>query len=143
MAMCKLTGMTEGGQPEMDLHDLLRPDEQRRFRALCIETTSEELSQLVEVVEMHLDHIRSNAGPVADVETAELIGNSLVRLLSADGEFDDGQRSMIRGAVEYYLMTDDAAGDLEDALGFDDDARVLNSMLDRIERPEFKVDLPS
>lgn len=135
--------MSEGGRTDIDMHDLLRPDEQRRFRALCIETSPDELTQLVGVVGMHLEHIKANAGPVADVETAELIGNSLTGLLDSDQNFDGDERSLIRGAVEYYLMTDDADGDLDDVLGFDDDARVLNAVLDRIGRPEFKVELPT
>jgi len=53
----------------IDLQDLLHPDEQRRFRRLCIETSGEDLMQLVSVVDMHLDHIRTNAGPATDVET--------------------------------------------------------------------------
>ena len=127
----------------IDLQDLLHPDEQRRFRRLCIETSDEELRQLISVVDMHLDHIKSNAVPATDVETAEMIGASLSSLLTSSIEFDGDSRSQIRGAVEYFLLTDDADGDIEDALGFDDDARVLNTVLDRIGHPEFAVDLPS
>ncbi len=127
----------------MDLQDLLHPDEQRRFRRLCIATSAEELAQLGDVIEMHLDHIRQNAGPMTDVETAEVIGESLTKVIRSNIEFDEEARSQIRGAVEYFLLTDDAAGDLEDALGFDDDARVLNTVLDRIGHPEFVVELPS
>ena len=135
--------MSEGGRTDIDMHDLLHPDEQRRFRALCIETSPAELTQLIGVVEMHLDFIKANANGVADVDTAELIGTSLTGLLSSEIEFDAEERSLIRGAVEYYLLTDDADGDLDDALGFDDDARVVNSVLERIGRPEFRVELPS
>lgn len=141
--MLHTVAMTEGAEPTMDLQDLLHPDEQRRFRRLCIATSAEELSQLGSVIKMHLDHIRQNAGPMTDVETAELIGESLTKLIGSDLEFDDDARSQIRGAVEYFLLTEDAAGDLEDALGFDDDARVVNTVLDRIGHPEFAVDLPS
>lgn len=135
--------MTEGGEPTIDLHDLLRPDEQRRFRRLCLDTSQDELEQLIDVVDLHLEHIRRDAGPATDVETAELIGDSLTKLLRSELEFDDSARSQIRGSVEYFLLTDDASGDMEDALGFDDDARVLNAVLDRIGHPEFAVDLSS
>jgi len=143
--------MTEGGnhaEPRsadaaIDLHDLLHPDEQRRFRRLCIATTVEELTQLDSVVEMHLDHIRTNAGPATDVETAEMIGDALTKLVTSGLDFNGESRSQIRGAVEYFLLMEDADGDMDDALGFDDDARVLNTVLDRIGHPEFAVDLPS
>lgn len=135
--------MTEAAEPTLDIQDLLHPDEQRRFRRLCIDTSPEELSQLTTVIEMHLGHIRRNAGPATDTETAEMIGESLTKLIGSQIEFDDDARSQIRGAVEYFLLTDDAAGDLEDVLGFDDDARVVNTVLERIGHTEFTVDLPS
>ncbi len=135
--------MTEGAEPAIDVEDLLHPDEQRRFRRLCLATSPEDLAQLVAVIGMHLDHIRGNAGPTTDVETAEMIGDSLERLLRSDIEFDDDARAQIRGAVEYFLLTDDAAGDMEDVLGFDDDARVVNTVLDRIGHSEFAVELPT
>ncbi|MEM9656513.1 MAG: hypothetical protein AAGA65_30840, partial [Actinomycetota bacterium] len=126
--------MAHGGEPSLNLDDLLHPDEQRQFRRLCIETSAEDLAQLPEVVAMHLDHIKNNAESATDVETAEMIAVSFQGLLSSDADFDAEDRAQIRGAVEYFLLTDDAAGDMDDALGFDDDARVLNAVLRRIGR---------
>ena len=141
-------GGTDRNKPDssaegMDLQDLLRPDEQQRFRRLCIETSPEDLHQLITVVDLHLDHIRNNASQATDVETAATIASSLKRLLGSSIDFDGESRSQIRGAVEYFLLTDDADGDLVDVLGFDDDARVLNTVLDRIGHPEFAVEIPS
>lgn len=130
-----------GDDPIIDLEELLNPDEQRQFRQLCLPTSPDELAQLAGVVELHIEHIREHEGENADVETAEAIAKSLLALLSADGTFDDNERALIRGAVEYFLLADDASGDLEDVLGFDDDARVVNSVVDRINRPEFRVEL--
>ena len=72
-----------------------------------------------------------------------MIGESLNRLLTSEIDLNDESRSQVRGAVEYFLLTDDADGDMDDALGFDDDARVLNTVLDRIGHPEFAVNLPT
>lgn len=130
-----------GDDPIIDLEELLNPDEQRQFRQLCLPTSPDDLAQLAGVVELHIEHIREHEGENADVETAEAIAKSLLALLSADGTFDDNERALIRGAVEYFLLADDASGDLEDVLGFDDDARVVNSVVDRINRPEFRVEL--
>ena len=131
--------MEPGGKPTIDLQDLLHPDEQRRFRALCLATSPEELTEMPGVVEMHLHQLRENAGPVTDLDTAAMIGDSLCRLLASGIDFDDDARALIRGAVEYFVMTDDADADLHDVLGFDDDARVLNTVLERIGHPEFAV----
>lgn len=135
--------MTEGAEPTIDLQDLLHPDEQRRFRRLCIATSPEDLTQLSSVIDMHIDHIRTNAGPATDVETAVMIAKTLCKLLASGIDFDDEARAQIRGAVEYFLLTDDAEDDMENVLGFDDDARVVNTVLDRIGHPEFAVKLPT
>ena len=143
--------MTSGGTsrtestnlPDIDLEDLLNPDEQRRFRRLCIETSAEELSQLGEVIELHLDQIKADAGSATDVETAALVAEAACKVLSFADQFNSQERAMVRGAVEYFILNDDASDDLDDALGFDDDARVLNSVLDRIGRAELKVDVSS
>ena len=135
--------MSKDEQTGIDLHDLLHPEEQRKFRRLCIETDASELAQLVDVVDMHLNHILSNAGAKADVETANLIADSIKKLLTQGIDFESNERFLIRGAVEYFLLTDDADGDLEDVLGFDDDARVLNAVLERISQPDFTVELPA
>ncbi len=134
-------GHFDGVQFGLDLEDLLNPHEQRRFRRLCIETSAEELEQLTEVVELHLDQVKANAKPLTDVETAELVAEAIQKVLAFTPDFDDRQRAMVRGAVEYFVLNEDASDDLSDALGFDDDARVLNSVLDRIGRSHLKVEL--
>jgi uncharacterized membrane protein YkvA (DUF1232 family) len=127
---------------DFDIEDLLHPDEQRRFRRLCIDTSAEELEQMIDVVGIHLDHVRANAGPSTDVETAELVADAATKLLAFSLDLDRRERALVRGAVEYFILNDDASDDLEDVLGFDDDARVLNSVLDRIGRADLKVRLP-
>lgn len=124
-----------------NLEDLLNPDEQQQFRKLCLPTSVEELSQLPAVVELHLSQIREVGGANTDMETAEAIGSSLLTLLAEDAEFTGDERALIRGAVEYFLLAEDASGDLDDVLGFDDDARVLNSVLTRIGRADYRVEL--
>lgn len=131
--------------PAIDLDDLLHPDEQSKFRRLCLPTTSVELAELNDVVQMHLHHVEENAKPSTDIESAQRIATALQALLDpATGEgFTADERALVRGAVEYFLLNDDADDDLTDALGFDDDARVLNSVLRRIERPDYIVNLPT
>lgn len=128
-------------KPIINLEELLNPEEQARFRRLCLATSATELAQLTSVVELHLDHIRTYHAPSADIETAERIAAALVKLLSGGDSFSEGDRALIRGAVEYYLLVDDASGDLDDSLGFDDDARVVNSVLHRVNRPDLVVEL--
>ncbi len=130
-----------GEETRLDLEDLLNPDEQQRFRRLCLQTSAEDLVQLTAVVELHLSQIDEVESATADKETAKKIGTSLTNLVTSGDDFNADERSLIRGAVEYFLLADDASGDLDDPLGFDDDARVLNSVLDRIGRPQYRVEL--
>ena len=130
-----------GDDPIIDLEELLNPDEQRQFRQLCLPTTAEELRQLTSVVELHMEQIRGLGGPNADIETAEAIASSLIALLTNEDGFEADERALVRGAVEYFLLADDASGDLDDAFGFDDDARVLNSVVNRINRPQYRIEL--
>lgn len=131
----------DGPRPSIDLDDLLHPDEQRRFRALCLPTSSFELAESIETVRLHIDHVRTYATAATDIDMAERIASSFEALLDAEVGFADDERALIRGAVEYFLLEDDADGDMTDPLGFDDDVRVLNSVLDRINQPGFKIDL--
>ncbi|MEM8923573.1 MAG: hypothetical protein AAGD35_08710 [Actinomycetota bacterium] len=128
-------------EPVIDVEELLNPEEQHRFRNLCLPTSADELAQLPEVVELHLHQIREDREANTDVATAEAIGASLLALLSENEAFDADDRALIRGAVEYFLLADDASDDIGDVLGFDDDARVLNAVLTRIDRTRYLVDL--
>jgi uncharacterized membrane protein YkvA (DUF1232 family) len=128
-------------EPLVDLEALLHPGEQARFRRLCLPTPAEELTLLADEVRGHLDQIRALSGPSTDVEAAAAIARSLVELLADVASMEDEHRALVRGAVEYFILADDASGDLEDVLGFDDDARVLNSVLDRLDRSDLRVEL--
>ncbi len=125
--------------PSIDLDDLLHPEEQRRFRNLCLPTNSFELAETIQTVRLHIEHVRTHADSKTDVDMAERIATAFEALLDAELGFADDERALIRGAVEYFLLDDDADGDMEDPVGFDDDARVLNSVLDRIGQPQFKI----
>ncbi len=135
------SGLDDGPSPSIDLDDLLHPEEQRRFRALCLPTSSFELAESIETVRLHIDHVRTHANASTDVDMAERIASSFEALLDAEIGFADDERALIRGAIEYFLLDDDADGDMADPLGFDDDVRVLNSVLDRINQPGFKIEL--
>jgi uncharacterized membrane protein YkvA (DUF1232 family) len=129
------------GIPSIDLDELLNPDERLRFRRLCMATSSTDLAELVGVVRMHLDRVIELADHRTDVDTAEQIASRLEQLLTSHSGFAPDERALIRGAVEYFLLSDDADGDIENVVGFDDDVRVLNSVLDHVGRADLRVEL--
>lgn len=123
----------------IDLDELLHPDERSRFLSLCIETSSADLAELSSVVELHLEQVKDLADHRTDVDTAEKIAAALNALLADVSGYAADQRALVRGAVEYFLLTDDADGDIEDVLGFDDDARVVNSVLEALNRGDLRI----
>ena len=127
-------------QFSIDLDELLHPEEQLRFRRLCMATSSSDLPELVGVVRLHLDRVIELADHRTDVEMAERIASCFEQLLLSASGFAPDERALIRGAVEYFLLSDDADGDIENVVGFDDDVRVLNSVLKRVERPDLIID---
>ena len=127
----------------LDIESLLNPEEQVRFRRLCIATPTSELAPLAETITIHLEQVKDRAVPATDIETAEMVASTLLTLLATPEGFRAEDRALIRGAAEYFLLDDDAAGDIENVLGFDDDVRILNSVLDQIGRTDLKVELPT
>jgi hypothetical protein len=78
--------------------------------------------------------------PDLDVNRAEGIMRACRTLLDEDwGGLPDDQRRMVQLACDYYIDPDDEDGDLESVFGFDDDAQVLNLVLDALQRSELKV----
>jgi len=131
-----------GINPIIDLDELLHPEEQVQFRRLCIDTEPEEIAPLAEMIQLHVQQIEEHSA-TADVEVGISVANALTVLVTAPTTYDAEERALIRGAVEYFLLDDDAEGDLTTPMGFDDDARVANSVLRRLDRPDLVIDLGS
>jgi len=54
-------------------------------------------------------------------------------------QYDAEARALLRGAVVYFIEADDTANDLTDVIGFDDDVRVLNAVLDALGRQDLLI----
>lgn len=75
-----------------------------------------------------------------DVDLAESIRQVCVRLLDDDwAALSEDHRRLVGLACAYYLDAEDGDGDLDSVFGFDDDAELLNRVLDVIGRPEYRV----
>lgn len=125
------------------VEEVLHPGELNQFVSACVPTTAEELTKLRQAVADHLAYVteaasRSNA---VDVDTATAIAVALTTVLADPGALDTEGRALLRGAAEYFIRRDDGADDLTDAIGFDDDARVLNRVLEVLGRTELTVEL--
>ncbi len=72
-------------------------------------------------------------GAPLDVEFIEKLAaraRRLVRGLEPDGP--EPERRLVQAAVRYFVLADDAEGDLVSVIGFDDDARVLQAVAEHL-----------
>ncbi len=125
------------------LQEILHPEEMNRFIAGCVPTSVEELRGLRERSDDYLQWAKDQAAQSAavDLDTAERIAGVLASLLDEPDRYDDEARALLAGATSYFVDADDDSNDLTDALGFDDDARVLNAVLDAIGRRDLRIEL--
>jgi hypothetical protein len=82
------------------------------------------------------------ARPDLDINLAECISRSLLSLLQDNWHsMDEQQRTVLQIACYYYIEEDDDQGDLESVYGFDDDAELLNAVLDCLGRSDLTVQI--
>jgi hypothetical protein len=120
---------------------VLHTTEMDRFVTLCIATPTEELAGLRLQVQAHLARVREEAesSSVIDLATATRIAIALGQVLDEPDQYGPDERALLRGAVDYFVQRDDERDDLDHALGFDDDARVVNAVLDALGRADLHI----
>jgi hypothetical protein len=125
------------------VQEIVHPDEMNRFAAACEPTEPGELAGLRLRTQAYLAWVRDEAGRRSslDLDTAEAIGRTLTMLLDEPDLYDAEQRALLRGAVGYFVDAEDSANDVTDAIGFDDDVRVVNAVLDALGRRDLHIAL--
>ncbi|MBM3684091.1 MAG: hypothetical protein FJW83_06065 [Actinobacteria bacterium] len=123
-----------GTRARLLVQELLHPGEMDTFVAGCLPTSVDDLHDLRLVVTTHIAAVRIAAErfPASDLETAERIADVLDGLLDEPHRWQDDERALLRGVVGYFVQRAGGNDDLADAIGFDDDARVLNAVLDAL-----------
>ena len=122
---------------------ILHPGEVDRFTVGAVATEAEELPGLRLRVQAYLSHVERMAvsRPLVDLDVARRVADVLQRLLDEPDQLNTHDRQMIRGAVEYFVLDRDESGDLTDVIGFDDDARVVNAVVESLGRADLYIDL--
>ena len=138
--------MANSARPSLVVDQLLHPTERDRFVGLCVETTCDELSQQLPRIAEYLDSVEARAkdNVMTDTETAVRVANALTELVQTDCEnpqLTAPGRALLRGAIEYFVLTGDNQDDLGELLGFDDDVRVVNAVSQVLHRPDLHIDL--
>lgn len=125
------------------VQELLHPHEMDRFIAACVPTLAAELPGLRLRTQAYLAWVRKEASgnPTMDLDMANRIADTLSRLLDEPDQYGEQERALLRGAVDYFVDSQDDANDLTDAIGFDDDARVLNAVLEACGRRDLLIQI--
>ncbi len=118
-------------------------DERLGFLELCEARSAEELLADRDRVEAHRRSIESAVGSGADIEgeLADRIAHALGFLLTDAARWSFVERRVLAGAVEYFIQSDDADGDLRSDHGLEDDARVVAAVCDALDRNDLATRL--
>ncbi|MEM8904715.1 MAG: hypothetical protein AAGA17_05665 [Actinomycetota bacterium] len=133
--------MSAPTRPDVLVDAILHPGERDRFVALCLETDPAEAPELRRRVVGHLALVESllDERPAVDADASRQLAAALLSALDDLPTLADGRRSLLRGALEYYVDESDSISDLDDPTGFDDDIRVANAVFREIGRDDLVI----
>jgi hypothetical protein len=107
-----------------------------RLRALASPTSHEQLAERLHQLREHGAKLKELDGRMPGKFDAALALELVEELESAgerNGSLSEQQRSLLRGAIDYFMTIDDASNDLAPG-GFDDDRAVVRAVLRAIQR---------
>ncbi len=102
------------------------------FLELAETLSPEDTEELVPEIDEHLEQVREalSGNEFLDVELAEQIAAACRALLGVYGDLDDARQAAVIGAVQYFLHVEDADDDFDSVIGFEDDAKVVNYVIE-------------
>jgi hypothetical protein len=101
---------------------------------MCEAIPADSIAKVVPQVDQCLDSFRELAKTHRrlNIFLAEEIGKRCHYLLEHYADFDPEHQAYIMGAVKYFAIAEDALSETDFATGFDDDARVMNHVLEEL-----------
>lgn len=128
-------------RPDVLVDGILHPGERDRFVAMCVATEPDDVPLLRARVVAHLGRIEGlvDAQPAIDGDAARSLAAALLSALDDTPSLGDDRRSLLRGAVEYFIDEADSIDDLDDPIGFDDDIRIANAVFEEIGRHDLLI----
>ena len=113
------------------------------FRQLCREIPVDQVDAVRAEVERCIGTLRERAPerPNLNLPLAEEIAARCFVLLDRFPDYDVEKRKLVMGAVSYFVVDGDGAEDDSFATGFDDDARVMNYVLQQVGIEDQFIDL--
>lgn len=102
------------------------------FLDLCEAVPAEEAARLTGVVLRYMGEVRRALAEPALIDDSQAgqIAATCTALLEQYGKLDEAGQAAVVGAVRYFVRRVDGDDDMESPLGFDDDAVVVNFVID-------------
>jgi uncharacterized membrane protein YkvA (DUF1232 family) len=122
--------------------DGLDPELELNFKPLCLELSAEQVVELADRVQAHLEVLRQaeRVNKALDKATAEAVAHRLTGLLAEITCLPKDQRPLVIGAARYFIRSLDIQPDFNSSVGFIDDVTVLNFVLRQIGRDDLRLD---
>ncbi|HOT29648.1 MAG TPA: hypothetical protein PLU72_15845 [Candidatus Ozemobacteraceae bacterium] len=123
--------MTPNDNPISAAIPAMVPKKCRELLAKLAQPVPEEhLEELREAMRLHLQSAERHLGPAPlNLPLIRRMTEALDTALNAYGSLSETQRALLVGAIRYFVENEDAANDLDDPFGFDDDLAVINAVL--------------
>lgn len=114
------------------------------FESLCVALPPSDADLLRGKVEEALEAIskRSKVVPTVDVAMGRAVAAACRVLLDHYANRSDEEKALIVGAVRYFADSDDPLPDTVFATGLDDDAMIVNHVLERLGIEGHYVEIP-
>ena len=88
-----------------------------------------------------IEQAATNRGDL-DVHLADCISRSCMTLLNEEWDrAEDFGKRLIQAACHYFVESDDEDGDLDSVYGFDDDAELVNEILELLNRQDLTIQI--
>ena len=97
------------------------------------------LESMIDKYADDIEQAATNRGDL-DVNLAHCIANRCLVLLEEEWDkAGENHRRLIQAACFYFVEDEDEVGDLQSVYGFDDDAALVNAVLDQLDRSDLAI----
>ena len=112
-----------------------------RLNRLRRPTSPDELLRVRARVVTHLQVLEEHllADEKIDVIVGRKVAATLLGLIDHTDQLDADGRSLVRAAIDYFVLRDDDDDDLTSPVGLHDDAELLNEVCVLLNRPDLRI----
>lgn len=114
----------------------------KTFKALCLPLATQEITKAQQELEDYIVLLENKVreGANVDLNLAHKLAKASRHLLNNYSSFSEDKQALAIGAVRYFVTNEDPLSDASFATGLDDDAAVMNYVLQQIGIEDFFIE---